>query len=181
MESYARSRCTGGKSKTVRRLPASVEARLPDGCTVGLYYATPDEAPTLVMAQWLLESGRRVALPFFASRTALMQFCIWDNPHDVTDLVAGPYGPQPADTTEAVVPDVLLIPMLGFTAEGARLGQGGGHYDRWLAEHPATLAIGLGWDMQCLDSLPLEPHDRAMDAVITPTRFYDCPKIGLGF
>ena len=156
----------------LRRLPAPVEARLPDGCTIGLYYATPDEAPTLAMTQWLLEGGWRVALPYFASRAAPMQFCIWDSLHGENDLVAGPYGPQPANTNEGVAPDVLLMPLLGFTAEGARLGQGGGHYDKWLAEHPRTLAIGLGWDMQCLDSLPQEPHDRQMDAVITPTRFY---------
>lgn len=158
----------------LRRLPAPVEARLPDGCTVGLYSATPDEAPTLAMAQSLLEGGRRVALPYFASRKAPMQFCNWDNPHDLSYLVSGPYGPQPADTAAVVVPDVLLMPLLAFTADGARLGQGGGHYDRWLAEHPETLAIGLAWDMQCLDIVPLEPHDRRLDAVITPTRFYDC-------
>ena len=64
---------------------------------------------------------------------------------------------------------------MGFTPSGKRLGQGGGHYDRWLAEHPAVLKIGLAWDIQCVepeDALPTEPHDIALDAVVTPTRMY---------
>jgi 5-formyltetrahydrofolate cyclo-ligase len=61
---------------------------------------------------------------------------------------------------------------VGFTASGARLGQGGGHYDRWLAEHPGTLAVGLAWDAQLCDTLPTEPHDAPLAAVVTPTRIY---------
>ena len=71
-----------------------------------------------------------------------------------------------------MTPDVLFVPLVGFTPEGARLGQGGGHYDRWLEAHPTTLAIGLGWDVQAVDELPVEAHDRSLDAVITPTRMY---------
>jgi 5-formyltetrahydrofolate cyclo-ligase len=62
--------------------------------------------------------------------------------------------------------------LLGFTRDGHRLGQGGGHYDRWLASHPQVVALGLGWDCQLLDNLPLEPHDCALRAIVTPTRIY---------
>ena len=53
-----------------------------------------------------------------------------------------------------------------------RLGQGGGHYDRWLAHHPDTIRIGMAWDGQLVDELPVEPHDVPLDAVVTPTRLY---------
>jgi 5,10-methenyltetrahydrofolate synthetase len=66
-----------------------------------------------------------------------------------------------------------FVPLVGFTADGQRLGQGGGHYDRWLAAHPDTVAIGLAWDMQLADELPTEPHDRPLAAVVTPTRIYE--------
>jgi len=59
-----------------------------------------------------------------------------------------------------------------FAAALDRLGQGGGHYDRWLAEHPAVQKIGLAWDAQLCADLPTEPHDIPLDAVITPTRIY---------
>ena len=56
------------------------------------------------------------------------------------------------------MPEILFVPLVGFTPTLARLGQGGGHYDRWLAEHPPLLAIGLAWDAQACEALPTEPH-----------------------
>jgi 5-formyltetrahydrofolate cyclo-ligase len=79
---------------------------------------------------------------------------------------------QPLATAEAIVPDLLFVPLIGFTDSGARLGQGGGHYDRWLAEHPDTTAIGLAWDMQKVAEVPQESHDMPLTAVVTPTRIY---------
>ncbi len=79
---------------------------------------------------------------------------------------------QPAADAPLVVPEVLFMPLVGFTERGERIGQGGGFYDRWLAAHPATIAIGLAWDMQKVDDLPIEAHDMPLTAVITPTRIY---------
>ena len=154
------------------RPPAPVATLLPAGSTIGLYHATPDEAPTHGYARWLYENGRTIALPWFADRKARMRFRIWQYPFDPDGLVDGPFGPQSADDATETVPKAVIVPLLAFTPDGARLGQGGGHYDRWLADHPKVLPIGLGWDMQCLDSLPCENHDRPLAAVVTPTRFY---------
>jgi 5-formyltetrahydrofolate cyclo-ligase len=102
-----------------------------------------------------------------------MEFAVHVDPFGESDLVTGPFGMlEPRTEAETVIPDVLLIPLVGFTANGDRLGQGGGHYDRWLAEHPGRIAIGLAWDVQLCDALPTEPHDQRLDAVITPTRMY---------
>jgi 5-formyltetrahydrofolate cyclo-ligase len=57
---------------------------------------------------------------------------------------------------------VLFVPLIGFTAALDRLGQGGGHYDRWLAEHPGAQAIGLAWDAQACDTLPNGPGARSL-------------------
>ena len=159
------------------RPPAPVAARLPAGSVVGIYHATPVEAPTAGYACWLFENGRHLALPWFASRTAPMIFRMWIDPFDHSDLEPGPWGAlQPREIAAEVVPDTAFVPLLGFTDAGYRLGQGGGHYDRWLADHPATVPIGLAWDIQRLDMLPVEPHDRRLAAIVTPTRFYETPK-----
>ena len=163
----------------VRRLvfnrpPAPVAQLMPEGATIGLYHATAAEAPTLGWARWLAENGRTLALPGFANRDSAMAFRRWDNPWDDDSLETGPFGAlQPASGSGVVVPDVLVVPLLAFAADGARLGQGGGHYDRWLAAHPHTPAIGLAWDCQRAERLPLEPHDQRLRAVVTPTRFYE--------
>lgn len=156
------------------RPPAPIAARVPEGSMVGLYHATPEEAPTGGYARWFYENGRSLALPWFADRTAPMTFRAWQDPFELSDLEPGPWGAlQPVASAAEVVPAVAFVPLLGFTPSGHRLGQGGGHYDRWLADHPATLPIGLAWDIQRRDTLPLEPHDRRLAAIVTPTRIYE--------
>jgi 5-formyltetrahydrofolate cyclo-ligase len=64
--------------------------------------------------------------------------------------------------------DLVLVPGLAFDEKGARLGRGGGFYDRLLASKSATtLAMGVAFAFQLESKLPLEPHDVAMDAVLT--------------
>ncbi len=156
------------------RPPVPVARVIPEGATVGLYYPHPFEAPTLAYARWLHENGHGLALPRFGDRAAPMAFHAWADPYDESLLESGPFGvPQPRAETPAVVPEVLFLPLLAFTAEGARLGQGGGHYDRWLEAHPDTLTIGLAWDSQLAESLPREPHDRPVAWIVTPTRLYE--------
>ncbi len=102
-----------------------------------------------------------------------MVFRAHSDPYDGEDLEVGPFGMlQPCEDASVLVPDVLFVPLVGFTEKGERLGQGGGHYDRWLAEHSEATKIGLAWDIQLCETLPTEPHDIALDAIVTPTRIY---------
>lgn len=152
------------------RPPRPVLELVPEGAAIALYHAGPGEAPASGYAKFFLEQGHPVALPWFAGRDAAMTFRAHSDPFDGEDLSPGPFGPQPVDAAPEVVPNVLFVPLLAFTARGQRLGQGGGHYDRWLAAHPQAVAIGLGWDVQEVDALPHEPHDAPLRAVVTPTR-----------
>jgi 5-formyltetrahydrofolate cyclo-ligase len=174
----ARREHVAGLEETTRALvlmrpPAPVAALMPEGATVGLYHALPHEAPTRGYAKWLSENGRTIALPWFADRDSPMRFRAWRDPYDDSGLEMGPHRHlQPTLEAEEVVPDVALVPLLGFTAGGHRIGQGGGHYDRWLAANPSVPALGLAWDCQLLDWLPTEPHDVMLSGVVTPTRFF---------
>ncbi|HEX8058281.1 MAG TPA: 5-formyltetrahydrofolate cyclo-ligase [Novosphingobium sp.] len=156
------------------RPPTPITALAPERSTVGLYHANPNEAPTRGYAKWFFENSRHVALPRFASRGAPMDFRIWRDPYDDSDLEQGPYGHlQPTAEAEPAAPGLVIVPLIAFTAEGGRLGQGGGHYDRWLEAHPEVIPVGMAWDNQLVDELPLEPHDRPLRAVVTPTRLYE--------
>lgn len=154
----------------LHRPPAPVIELIPSDAVIGLYRATPDEAPTGGYAKFLQERGNPIALPWFADRDAPMQFRTHTDPHGESDLVDGPFGPQPDAAADLVHPTVLFMPLLAFTPRGDRLGQGGGHYDRWLEAHPGAVRIGLAWDAQEMPALPTEPHDMALDMVVTPTR-----------
>ncbi|QKG71416.1 5-formyltetrahydrofolate cyclo-ligase [Erythrobacter mangrovi] len=155
------------------RPPAPLMEMLPEGETIGLYRATPFEAPASSYARFFFERGHTLALPRFSSREAPMEFARFTDPFDEEDLEVGPYGLlQPAAEAATIDPAVLFVPLLGFTASGARLGQGGGHYDRWLASRPQAIAIGLAWDCQLVEHLPSEAHDQPLAAIVTPTRIY---------
>lgn len=64
---------------------------------------------------------------------------------------------------------VALIPGVGFSKQGHRLGFGKGFYDRFLFQNPDLLRIGIAYDFQIVERLPHEPHDQLMDYVVTPS------------
>lgn len=156
-----------------RRPPEAVAAMVPESAVVSVFHEMAGEVPASHYGRWFYERGHRIALPWFAGRKEPMQFREWTNPFVDELLVPDPYSAlQPAEDAPLVVPEVMFCPLLGFTSTGGRIGYGAGFYDRWLKEHPPKLAIGLAWDCQLEEGLPLEPHDVALDAVITPTRLY---------
>ncbi|MBY8335926.1 5-formyltetrahydrofolate cyclo-ligase [Alteriqipengyuania sp. NZ-12B] len=156
------------------RPPAPVLARIPEGATIGLYRAQGSEAPAARYAQYFIENGHAIALPRLSGEDGAMQFAAHTDPLGESDLEAGPHDlMQPGEDAALLVPDVVFVPLLAFDEDGGRLGQGGGYYDRWIAEHPDALRIGLAWDAQKVDSVPLEPHDEKLHMVVTPQRVYE--------
>lgn len=68
----------------------------------------------------------------------------------------------------------MLIPALAVTAEGDRLGKGGGYYDRVLADLREVPVVALVDDPDVVDSIPAEAHDMRVHAIVTPTRTLPC-------
>ncbi|GAA0277883.1 5-formyltetrahydrofolate cyclo-ligase [Alteraurantiacibacter aestuarii] len=153
------------------RPPGPVLELVPEGATIGLYRADAGEAPAFAYTKFFFERGHPIALPRITTLKNPMVFHAHSDPYEESDLEDGPMGlHQPSGDLPEVIPDVLFMPLVGFTTSGERLGQGGGFYDRWLAAHPATTAIGMAWDIQQVDDLPIEDHDMPLSAIITPTR-----------
>jgi len=89
------------------------------------------------------------------------------------DLAPGWRGVREPRGLRAASPDrldAIVVPGVGFDAAGGRLGYGGGHFDRLIADlRPGTPVVGVAHDVQLVDAVPLEPHDRRADVVVTPT------------
>ena len=68
-----------------------------------------------------------------------------------------------------VVPDVVLVPCVGFTAEGYRLGYGGGYFDRWLARNPGVTTVGVAWSNAEImpGAFESQAHDQPLTLVVT--------------
>jgi 5-formyltetrahydrofolate cyclo-ligase len=75
---------------------------------------------------------------------------------------------------ELLIPDMLLIPLLAFDANGGRLGYGGGFYDRTLAALPGRFRLGCAFAAQQVDSVPVGPYDIRLDAVATENGIIRC-------
>jgi 5-formyltetrahydrofolate cyclo-ligase len=89
-------------------------------------------------------------------------------------LVAGPLGlRQPAGPRLGVAAvasaELVIVPAVAVDRTGMRLGRGGGSYDRALARVTTGLVVALLYDGELVDSVPADPHDRPVDAVITPS------------
>lgn len=156
------------------RPPQVLVKQIGENASIGFYRSRTTEAPTIRYAEFFHERGQRIALPWAAHARDGITFREWKNPLDDEELEKDPFGGvQPASDAEEMIPDVIFVPGLGYTADCDRIGRGGGHYDRWLAKNRATMAIGLAWDEQIVDSLPLDEHDQYLDYVVTPTKLYE--------
>ena len=90
------------------------------------------------------------------------------------ELVDGAFGiPEPPlgrVSRSLAAGDWVVVPGLAFDAAGRRLGRGAGFYDRALASCAETLRVAVGYDFQCVDEVPTDPHDQPMDWVVTERR-----------
>lgn len=105
------------------------------------------------------------ALPFAQREPHAMHYRRWDR--EAPTLVDECRIPACEGAT--IVPDVVLVPCVGFTRAGLRLGYGGGYFDRWLAAHPHATAVGIAWSLLEVDAaaFPAEPHDRPLAMIVT--------------
>lgn len=79
------------------------------------------------------------------------------------------------DKEPPVIPqfDVIIVPMLGFDpATRQRVGYGGGYYDKFLASQPQARKIGVCYDAGRVAHIPVEPHDIALDMIVTESHIY---------
>ncbi|VVD72691.1 5-formyltetrahydrofolate cyclo-ligase [Pandoraea communis] len=155
---------------------AALAARLRDELTrraprcVGFYWPIQGEFDAReVVSAWLAQASpealRLAALPVVTAPATPLVFHHWT---PATPMKDGRYGiPVPADA-EVLVPDLLLVPCVGFTRDGLRLGYGGGFYDRTLhSMTPAPQTLGIAYDALEIEHLGAEAHDLALDAIVT--------------
>lgn len=158
-----------------------VLSRLPDsGGTLAGYWAISGELPLHIL-QMRLPPQWSWCLPVVQENRQLL-FAPW---RAGDDLATNQFGiPEPTfDPRSCLQPSQLnavLVPMLGFTRQGRRLGMGGGFYDASFAfrkNAPAPpMLIGVAFACQELAALDEQPWDVAMDAVVTEREWLDCPQ-----
>ena len=136
---------------------------------VAFFISLDSEVDTAALIDEALAAGKRVVVPAIVGEN-LKLYGIKDRK---ACLAKGPYGVLQPDISGArPFPndqiDVILVPGVAFTSDGARLGRGKGFYDRFLKTLSGRIKkVGLAYDFQILPDLPMTPHDMPVDIVIT--------------
>jgi 5-formyltetrahydrofolate cyclo-ligase len=147
---------------------------LEQGEVIAGYWRIRDELDCRPILVRLMDNGQPVVLPVVMGSDVPLDMRLWEPEAPLYEAGFGTLAPS--DLAPRAVPDVVLMPLLGFDATGTRLGYGGGYYDRTLASlsHKPRL-IGLAFAAQELPAIPREAHDLPLDAIVTETgiRFFE--------
>jgi 5-formyltetrahydrofolate cyclo-ligase len=148
-------------------LIAHLRAALPAvrGLVLGCYVPFRGEPDLRALLDEWRAAGADTALPVVTGRGQAMEFRSW---WPGCPIVKGAFSLPMPDGTPLVTPQVVLMPPVGFGAQGYRLGYGGGYYDRTLATlSPAPITIGVAFELSRMASIRPQPYDIAMDFIIT--------------
>lgn len=133
--------------------------------TVLSYWSLPSEVPTHDLNHTLVKN-KRVLLPVI----------------DGDELYLSPFEPKASLKTESIYGiaeptgqafsaydevDLVLVPGLAFAPNGGRCGKGKGYYDKTLSKLQNAYTIGLGFDFQLIESVPMDAHDHFLNEIVT--------------
>ncbi len=162
----------------LERLPAFSNAE-----TIMCYLHCRSEVRTLNFVKRLLESGEKnVVIPYCTKdEKGDNRLGLW-HLQDLAELVKGMWGileppkdrwNETAKNIDAALLDLIVVPGVAFSRDGARLGNGAGYYDRLLAEvRNDCVLIGIAYEAQLFDEVPMDEHDVYMDFVLTEKQLH---------
>ena len=132
--------------------------------TLGVYLSIRNEPDLMDLYNILSRSSITLSLPVVTDNQAPLQFAQWVPGES---LIPDRFGVRTPSVKRFIsLPEVLLVPCLGFTRDRFRLGYGGGFYDRTLGQIPGPFAIGVSYSCLKVD-FPVGEHDIAMHCLIT--------------
>jgi 5-formyltetrahydrofolate cyclo-ligase len=167
----ADARTRAAETAAQRGLPVAVA----DGMIVSGFMPIRSEISPLPLLRRLAEAGARLALPAIAGRGRPLAMRRWSFG---APLQRGQWGiREPGPEAEAVIPDLLIVPLAAFDRRGGRIGYGAGYYDMTIAQARAAkpaCAIGLAFAAQEVEEVPMLSHDQRLDFVLTERETISC-------
>ncbi|MGM0380567.1 MAG: 5-formyltetrahydrofolate cyclo-ligase [bacterium] len=139
--------------------------------SVMLYYPINNEVDTRYLLDLSLVEKKKIVFPRTNTAEKKLDLYLVKDPED--ELVYGNFDirePDPKDCSSYIPRnlDLVLVPAVVFDRTGHRIGYGGGYYDRFLEGRAEKFkTIGLAYSFQVVEEIPADPHDKAVDLVIT--------------
>ena len=166
------------KEEVVRVSSAAAEVFLSSECynsakTIMLYMPLGNETDTGEIVKRALEDGKKVVLPVTDEKTGSITPYFYD---ESTALEKGGFSvtePKNALAAPKTEIDMVLVPGIAFDRFGSRVGFGKGCYDMFL-KGMNVVRVGLCYEFQLCDSIPLDEHDIKMDFIVTEKGVIEC-------
>ena len=139
---------------------------------IGTYISFRDELDTKKLNQYLLERELNLALPAIDFQTKEINFFMYQKN---TELIENKFSIlEPKNKDKVIFPKIILIPLLGYSKSGFRLGYGGGYYDKYLSKNGIgdVKKIGIAFSFQEVEEIPVEDHDERLDWILTEKHLY---------
>ncbi|MFT5698951.1 MAG: 5-formyltetrahydrofolate cyclo-ligase [Desulforhopalus sp.] len=158
--------------ETLLGLPEITRAK-----TIFAYVSFRSEVATFILIEALIAAGKTVTVPITRVQDKRLDAIRITN--ITSDLEPGYCNiPEPTkilcdnNIIDPVEIDAILLPGSVFDKRGGRFGYGGGFYDRFVSNIPKAVRIGLAYDLQIVDHIPLQSHDEVLDFVVTESNIY---------
>jgi 5-formyltetrahydrofolate cyclo-ligase len=142
--------------------------------SVFCYISYMDEVETHPLITDFIRQNLALAVPKIINITEMLAISL----SDFAELEPDKLGILTPKSSQAAPNsfDIAITPGLGFTETGDRLGYGRGYYDRWFSKNEVKTKIGLAFEVQIVDELPLEKTDMPLDILVTEKRIIDLRK-----
>ncbi|HEY1686869.1 MAG TPA: 5-formyltetrahydrofolate cyclo-ligase [Tepidisphaeraceae bacterium] len=136
---------------------------------VMLYLSMPSELDTAALALKCWQQGKTVVVPKVSwDGKRMLPVEIHSLQTSMTTSGMGVREPAAGQPVPTEFIDLVIVPGLGFTAKGHRIGRGMGFYDRFLATPEFVgLTCGLAFEQQIVPQLPLQEHDVPLSMLVT--------------
>ncbi|MCI5840136.1 MAG: 5-formyltetrahydrofolate cyclo-ligase [Peptoniphilaceae bacterium] len=136
--------------------------------TVFAYISLDDEINTEKLIEFCFKENKKVYIPYIISNGIMKPRLLKDK----SDLINGKYNILTTKNEEEIQnPEITIVPGLCFDEEKYRLGYGGGFYDRFL-EKNETESIGLFYEFQKIEKVPINEYDKKLDIIVSDKKIY---------
>ncbi|GAE30728.1 5-formyltetrahydrofolate cyclo-ligase [Halalkalibacter hemicellulosilyticus] len=142
---------------------------------VAMTVSTKREVNTYPIIEQGWKENKQIVVPRTDFQSKAMTFHQIDDWNDVVQTPINLFEPAAQKATAYLSEDIdlVVVPGVAFDQNGFRIGYGGGFYDRYLANYKGQ-TVALATEVQIQPELPVEPHDRPVDYVITESRCLTC-------
>lgn len=144
------------------------------GTIISGFFPIRSEIDPRPLMELLRVNGARLCLPVVVNKTTIV-FRELVRGAELIDTGFGTSGPN--EDAEVLDPDIMIMPLSAYDMNGGRIGYGAGHYDRAIArlldKKRSPQLIGLAFECQQVEIVPIESHDQPLQAMLNENGFFE--------